>query len=319
MADSVGAFFDFDGTLIEGDSILYWLRFYYRRRPGRRWFQIANGIGMALFALRFLSSHTLKRIFFWPMSFEDPARLEALAAAFAREDLAFRLSRPVLERLWTHHYLGHEVVVISASAIFYLKHIQGILPPCSVLGTELEWRRGGLGLPRYRGGNLRGQNKVERLRAGGWTEAGRPDFAYSDHHHDLPLLRFVRFPVCVRPTRRLRRVARKNGWTEWDVPLARSPFRRKLEALCLLLWAWSPEHIDRAESAALPGKPRQDELPPFVRGQVRALRDLVKARDPGAKAEVFDVRRAPGAAAPETRPVAEATAPEIPPDEFKSK
>jgi HAD superfamily phosphoserine phosphatase-like hydrolase len=238
MSGPVYAFFDFDGTLIEGDSILYWLRFYYRRRPGRRVFQIANWAGLALKLVHVISSHTLKRVFLWPMSFEPPESLDALAADFIREDIAFRFHQLVLERLREHHRQGHNVVVISASASFYLRHIQSQLPPsCLILGTELEWNGGFLGLPVYRGGNLRGENKIRRLNEIGLGGAGLGGYAYSDHTHDVPLLRFVEFPVCVRPVRKLRRLAEASGWPIWDWPRERPSWRLRLESLRLLLFA----------------------------------------------------------------------------------
>ena len=135
------AFFDYDGTLIEGDSILYWQRYYYARRPLRRVFQIANWAGLALLAARVIDSHALKRVFLWPLAFEKPEALDALARGFVRDELLKRWHGPVLARLWAHHRLGHDTVVISASGTFYLRHLAGHLPPgCTLLGTELEWQ-----------------------------------------------------------------------------------------------------------------------------------------------------------------------------------
>jgi HAD superfamily phosphoserine phosphatase-like hydrolase len=278
MPTTAYALFDFDGTLIDGDSILHWLRFYYRRRPWRRVFQIANFLGLFLYLARAVNSHTLKRVFLWPMSFEAPAELDALASAFVREDLAFRFRRPLLERLWAHHFLGHKVVVISASGTFYLRHIQAVLPPCQVLGSELEWGQGPWRFPVYRDGNLRGENKIRRLTALGLGQSGASAFAYSDHHHDMPLLRFAAFPICVRPTARLRRRARSFGWPIWNWPGGSPAWKRKLESLLLLLLAWEPE-ADRAEGAILPGRPMQD-TPAFLAEHVRALRERLRGQAP---------------------------------------
>jgi len=238
MSGPALAFFDFDGTLIEGDSILFWLRFYYRRRPGRRVFQIANWLGLLLFASRIINSHTLKRIHLWPMSFEKPEALDRMAAEFVRRDLAPRFYAPVLEQLRKHHAQGHQVVVISASGTFYLKYLKELLPPsCLLLGTEMVWGEGFLRLPGYRGGNLRGENKILRLRALGFEEKTPGSHAYSDHHHDIPLLRFAEFPVCIRPTRKLRKLAESLGWPIWDLPGERPAWRGKLETVRLFLLA----------------------------------------------------------------------------------
>jgi phosphatidylglycerophosphatase C len=254
------AFFDYDGTLVEGDSILFWQRYYYARRPAMRVFQIANTAGILLLAARLISSHTLKRVFLWPLAFEKPAELDAMARDFVCDDLAFRFHGPVLARLWAHHRLGHKTVVISASGTFYLKHLAAYFPPdCIVLGTELDLENGtvkGLGgllrFPRYRDGNLRGSNKIRRLRALGFSAAGRGGFAYSDHHHDIPLLEFVDHPQCIRPTQRLARLARERGWPVWDWTRARSFWRLKLEALCLLLFAAAPRGLSAPEESPVP-------------------------------------------------------------------
>ena len=214
----VHAFFDFDDTLLSGDSILYWLRFYYRRRPMRRVFQIANWAGLALIALRLIDSHTLKRIFLMPMGLEKPADLDALAAEFVREDLAHRFHVPVLQRLWTHHLLGHKIVILSASGTFYLRHLKLFLPMADIQGSDLIWPKRGWGIPRYRDGNLRGENKITRLKALGYGDAGSLSFAYSDHQHDRFLLRFAEFPICTRPTAKLRRLAVENAWPVMDWP-----------------------------------------------------------------------------------------------------
>jgi HAD superfamily phosphoserine phosphatase-like hydrolase len=206
--------------------------------PARRIFQIANWLGLLLFAFRIINSHTLKRIHLWPLSFEKPEVLDRLAQEFVRQDLAPRFYAPVLERLREHQTQGHQVVVISASATFYLKYLQELLPPCLLLGTEMEWGKGLLRFPAYRDGNLRGENKIRRLRALGFEEKGSGSHAYSDHHHDIPLLRFVEFPVCIRPTNRLRRLAESMGWPIWDLPGERPAWRAKLEAVRLLLLAY---------------------------------------------------------------------------------
>jgi HAD superfamily phosphoserine phosphatase-like hydrolase len=241
---SVTAFFDYDGTLIEGDSILFWQRYYYARRPWMRVFQVAGWVGIGLLAARVIDSHALKRVFLWPLAFEKPAALDAMARDFVREDLATRFHGPVLARLWAHHRLGHRTVVISASGTFYLRHLAEFFPPGgTLLGTEMAWRGGALRFPGYEGGNLRGANKIRRLRGLGFADAGKGGFAYSDHHHDIPLLEFVDHPHCIRPTRRLEALARERGWPVWEWPRARPKWKLKAEAAMLLLFAWAPRFL----------------------------------------------------------------------------
>jgi phosphoserine phosphatase len=236
-AGSVHVFFDFDDTLVAGDSILYWMRFYYARRPLSRFFQVANVLGVLLFLLRLVDSHTLKRLFLWPLAFEKPEELQRLAQAFVAEDLARRFHGPVLERLWSHHLLGHHITVVSASATFYLQYVPTLLPPVELLGTEVIWPKTGLRFPRYLEGNLRGATKITKLRELGYGQAWPLGFAYSDHHHDIPLLSFVEFPTCVFPTPRLAAHARSLHWPIWEWTKRPSPWRRRFHKLGLLLFA----------------------------------------------------------------------------------
>lgn len=243
----VHAFFDFDDTLLRGDSILYWQRWYYSKRPLRRGFQLINWAGLVLHGLRLVDSHFLKRLFLLPMAYEKPEALDALARDFVREDLARRFHGPVLERLWAHHRLGHKVVIISASATFYLDHLKALLPMAEIHGSEMLWERKGLWrLPRYRDGNLRGANKLVRLKALGYGDRSPLAFSYSDHHHDAFLLGFTDFPCAVRPTRKLRALAEAKGWPVLDWPRETPAWREKLGKALLLIAATGPAALGRA-------------------------------------------------------------------------
>jgi HAD superfamily phosphoserine phosphatase-like hydrolase len=267
------AFFDFDGTLVEGDSILYWQRYYYARRPWMRVFQVANFVGLGLLAARVIDSHALKRVFLWPLAFENPQTLDTLARGFVRDDLATRFHGPVLARLWAHHRLGHATVVISASGTFYLKHLASLFPPdTTLLGTEMKWRGGLLRFPGYVGGNLRGSNKIRRLRDLGFAAAGKGGFAYSDHHHDIPLLEFAEHGHCIRPTSKMAAAAKARGWTFWGNapaepryawPRARAFWKLKLEAALLLFFAAAPRCLAAPKEASMPDEAevaRQERL-----------------------------------------------------------
>jgi HAD superfamily phosphoserine phosphatase-like hydrolase len=269
----VHAFFDFDDTLLRGDSILYWQRFYYARRPFRRPFQILNWLGLLLHALRLIDSHALKRLFLLPVAYETPEALDALARAFVREDLSRRFHAPILDRLRAHHALGHRIVIISASATFYLKHLAELLPMAEIQGSEMLWPARGLWrLPRYRDGNLRGANKLVRLKALGYGDHAPLSFAYSDHHHDAFLLGFTDFPFAVRPTAKLRRLAAEKGWPVMDWPRETPAWREKLGKLLLLVAAAGPASLGRA-SRCEPASHAPDAEASAA--EVRALRERV--------------------------------------------
>ncbi len=284
----VHAFFDFDDTLLDGDSILYWLRFYYQRRPSRRIFQVMNWAALVGFSLKLIDSHTLKRILLFPMGWEHPEELDRLAAEFVRTDLASHFHAPVLQRLWTHHLLGHKIVILSASATFYLRHLKAFLPMADIQGSEIIWQKpGSFSIPRYKDGNLRGENKITRMRALGYGSAAPLSFAYSDHHHDIFLLRFSEFPFCIRPTPKLHRLAIAEGWPVIDWPGNLPRWKIRLGKLRLLLFAAGPVRSATCDPVREAARARE-----YAPTQVRELAAVVsrkysRATNPQVHADIF--------------------------------
>jgi phosphoserine phosphatase len=234
---------------------------------------------LALRVAGIIDSHALKRLFLMPMAYEKPETLDDLARDFVKEELARRFHSPVLRKLWTHHLLGHKVVVISASATFYLKHLKELLPMADILGSEMLWPDRGLWrLPRYRDGNLRGANKIVRLKSLGFGDACPLAFAYSDHHHDAFLLGFAEFPLCTRPTSKLRSLAEEKGWPVLDWRRESPPWLEKLGKLLLLVLAAGPRGLGRAGDC----DPEREAAAAraYAAEEIRALRGRVAERYP---------------------------------------
>lgn len=209
-------FFDFDDTLIPGDSILYWKRYYFSRKPARRIFQVVSVFGIFLFLLRMIDSMVLKKIFLLPLCYESEKEIECLAKKFVKGEIFPRLYPEILSQLQEHEKLGQRVVIISASPIFYLQYLKELLPEVRIIGTEFEFKRNGLfRFPQFssKWGNMKGQTKVDFILSDPKEpQDGNGCFAYSDSHADLPLLNFVEHPTVVCPSRKLKKHAVKNRW-----------------------------------------------------------------------------------------------------------
>ncbi len=231
-------FFDFDDTLFKGDSLLYWMRYYYKKRPFRRFFLIFNGIGILLYLLRLIDGAFLKRIFLLPVGYEKQEKLEELTASFAKEELIPRCYREMWELLCLHQALGHQVVIISASATFYLKELKSFLPECIVLGTEVVFPKKGLfRFPQYEHGNIKKENKIHLLRRLYPNIEGEcRAFAYSDSITDLPLLEFAEFPCCVHPDKELGVLAKKGQWRCYFPDGPQNEWRVRFWKLFLLMF-----------------------------------------------------------------------------------
>jgi HAD superfamily phosphoserine phosphatase-like hydrolase len=305
MSTAVIAYFDYDDTLIQGDSILYWLQFYYGKRPWLRPFLLLHHIGLFLAVFKIVSPRFLKRLYYWPLSWESEASRQELAAAFVREDLSHRFHRPVLERLWVHHLLGHQVVVVSASADFYLKHLASLLPPCRIEGTHMIFGEGWLKFPRFEDVNLKGDHKIRRLKSLGLMSQDELSYAYSDHHSDLPLLCHAELGIAVRPDSRLREEAASLTMPVWDWARNRSAFSERMSKIFLVAFAWDFAELPGGVQMQplLPGTPGH-ENPEFLEEHKEAMRERVKVKYPRGNyprvyREIFGWSKADTAGLPE--------------------
>ncbi|HXP90083.1 MAG TPA: HAD-IB family phosphatase [Fibrobacteria bacterium] len=205
------AFFDFDDTLVFGDSMLHWQRWYARRR--HLW-----GVGPWIWlsvAMRLLGKPSvwLKRAYMATANRETPDSRTNLVRQFSREFLSQCGLTEIIDRVWMHHALGHRIVVVTASPSFYLWNLDDILPPHDLVATELEFHGRNLwNLPRVSGHNVKGEGKLNALAERGCTFPMAGSFAYSDHISDAPLLEAVEFAFAVRPDEELEILARQKGW-----------------------------------------------------------------------------------------------------------
>ncbi len=210
------AFFDFDDTLMYGDSILYWRRYFYRKKPLYRVFQLVEWFAILLHIIRIIDTQRLKKYFFVSSCYCSSSDLNQMAEDFVKEELVPRLYPATLHMMWAHHKLGHKIVLISASSLFYLRFLSIYLPPAIIMGTQWDFpNRGLFRLPVYRKGigNLKEEQKVIQIRSrSDLPNEGHYCFAYSDSIADRFLLAFVEFPTVVDPDVMLKKIAQKNGW-----------------------------------------------------------------------------------------------------------
>ncbi|MHB8586229.1 MAG: HAD family hydrolase [Thermoplasmatota archaeon] len=234
LPSAVGAFFDFDHTLLAGDAgvvfgknMAAWaarqatelptaasrMAFYARLGVITGSIAVEAGTLRALNAARIVKRSTLIRAAYkhfrgLPI---DPV-IERMGVVF-EEKLAARIYPEIRAILNDHLAKGHKVAIVSTGPRMLIAHAKSILGDnVDVLGVELHEENG-----RFTGtveGPLWGMEKREIMEAYA-KEHGidlAQSYAYSDHHSDLPFLQAVGHPVVVNPTHRLRAVARQRGW-----------------------------------------------------------------------------------------------------------
>lgn len=214
----VAAFFDLDKTIIARSSA------YAFGRPFMESGMLTTGgvVQMALAQAMYLSTgHDADQL----ESARDQlaAMVTGWRAADVRRITGESLHRVISPYVYAeavdlirhHRTLGHDVVVISASAREIVEPIVaaiGVVDPADVIATDLEVVDG-----VYTGGVTffcRGANKSGALRGLAARRGYDLDrcWAYSDSATDEPMLAAVGHPVAVNPDRALRRIAADRGW-----------------------------------------------------------------------------------------------------------
>lgn len=201
------AIFDFDGTLIQGDSLIPFCELVAGRAAARRALLASVRDAMlrhardprlgadirttvkALWLRRTLSGATLDR------------------AAEAAEALArwVRWHPPMLDALKRHAGKGDRVVVATGALALYMPRLLRDLPVDHLMATGVGVADGRL-TGEIDGGNCVREEKARRVRA--YLEAHGPfpggTWGYGNRPSDLPFLALMKHPTVVKTVRRPR-------------------------------------------------------------------------------------------------------------------
>jgi putative phosphoserine phosphatase/1-acylglycerol-3-phosphate O-acyltransferase len=209
----IGAFFDFDGTVISGYSAS---AFYgHRIRGGEMGLgELARTVRAGLRGVN-SADEFLAVLELGSASWvgKSEAELAALGEKLFKQEIAGRLHSEVWELVQAHHDMGHTVVLASSATRFQVEPMARALAAKHVLCTRLESQDGVL-TGRLDGPPLWGRGKadaVEELaRAEGIDLA--QSFAYSNGTEDIPFLAAVGHGIAVAPEDGLLHEARTRGW-----------------------------------------------------------------------------------------------------------
>jgi HAD superfamily hydrolase (TIGR01490 family) len=215
----VAAFFDFDGTLIDGYSAAAYLKDRARRRD------ISLGEGARLLrtgldarAGRADFNHFM-RVGVQAFRGYDAPHLARLGERLMRETLGGLLHPEMLEILAAHRRRGHTIVIATSALPFQVEPIAQELGIEHVLCTRLE-RVGDMFTGRVDGPILWGPGKAAAVRRFAQDEgidlAG--SYAYGNGDEDIEFLREVGHPRPVNATPELARVAERAGWPQHRFP-----------------------------------------------------------------------------------------------------
>ena len=215
----IAALFDMDNTLLRADTGMMWTRFLYRRGelPAT---MVAKAIYWStLYKLAVLDMETVFTRLCLDLAGDREADMIAKCDVWYREDVAPLIAPAARVAVEHHRAAGHLVVLATGSTVYAARPVAAGANIDHVLATELEVDATGAftGKPRTL---CFGHHKValaETWAARNSVDLGRSYF-YSDSYNDLPMLQRVGTAIAVNPDTRLRRHAKRRGWSvqEWS-------------------------------------------------------------------------------------------------------
>jgi phosphatidylglycerophosphatase C len=195
----VVAFFDFDGTLTQGDSLLPFLRMV--RGTSRFALDIlAVSPQLAAYALRIMRNDVAKEALLrQTLGGFSISVLRDFGKQFATYSIPGMLRKDMLDRLRDHQAQGHCCVLVSASLDLYLEPWAKSTGFDHCIASSLKVGIDGRATGELDDGNCHGEEKVRRIHLL-LENIGLPveTFGYGDSKGDLPLLRFVDHAFLIR-------------------------------------------------------------------------------------------------------------------------
>lgn len=206
------ALFDFDGTLIPGDSVAYYLRFA-RNEGAVSMGEFLRALWAAtLYGMKRMTDADSKSIGLAFRKRHNQKYLDELDKKFVNQVLLPKVYADGKKQIAAHRQEGKLLVLVSASTENYMRFVADALGFDTVLCTPIEAD----GMIRR---NCKGEKKTQRIKdwlaENGLTADFPSSFAYGDSKSDLPMLRLVGHPVQVNPKKALRELAPEMNMIHW--------------------------------------------------------------------------------------------------------
>ncbi|MDD8049373.1 MAG: HAD family hydrolase [Thomasclavelia sp.] len=186
------ALFDFDRTIIHGDSGSYLLSYYIKKHPLSVFRLLQVGILYIGYLLHFCKINAAKTKWLFPIDKMSEEEIEE----FYDSKVAIHYYDNVVERIKELHEEGYYIIICSASVEAYLKYCK--LPVDKIIGTrtlDIDGKLSG----RMIGLNCKDNEKVIRINEVLLDNHISIDYnnsyAYSDSKSDIPMLNLVKHRI----------------------------------------------------------------------------------------------------------------------------
>ncbi len=210
----IGAFFDFDKTLIDVESGRVGFKYLYAIKEIRLPFLLKVAVTNFFYEHDWISDTQMARIMLTFYRNRDISPLEDGSEEFYHTYLKPHIAPKILKRVREHQEAGHTLVLVSASLRYMLKPVIQDLKFHHLLCTDLEVAEDGSLTGRTDGPICIDQHKRVAVKSLAQEKGIRLDqsYAYGNHHSDIPMLETVGNPAAVEPTAPLKKKAVENGW-----------------------------------------------------------------------------------------------------------
>lgn len=212
--DQIGAFFDFDETLLDTESSRLGIKYLWDRGLLSRGYILKAFVAGLLYRHHIISDAQTARILLRLYRNRRIKDFKQGSEDFYKAILKPRLAPNILAKALEHRNRGHALILISGSIRYMLEPVARDLGFEHLLCTDLEEGPDGLLTGRPKGplclDGTKRQLAVELSQQTGIDLAR--SYAYGNHQADLPLLESVGYPHAVEPTRPLRKIALERNW-----------------------------------------------------------------------------------------------------------
>ena len=207
------ALFDFDGTMIRGDSIVPFLSHARKRRDVGIMGYLKGCLCGGLFVLHLMEGGKAKKealSFYQHLSDE---KKKALDQSFAKEFLLPRVYQKAKDTVSEHNKAGRYTILVSASTENYMQYVYEKLVFSALICTKID--ETGRVMK-----NCHGAEKVRRieeyLQSQGIHANFSASFAYGDSKGDLPMLKLCGHPIKANPKKALKKAAPEMDEVRWQ-------------------------------------------------------------------------------------------------------
>ena len=210
----IGAFFDFDKTLIDVESGRIGFKYLYEIKEIRLSFLLKVAVTNFFYERDWISDTQMATIMLTFYKNRDIRPLEDGAEEFYHTYLKPHLAPRIMERVREHQKAGHTLVLVSASLRYMLVPVIKDLGFQNLLCTDLEIAGDGRLTGKTEGPICIDQHKRVAVKKLAQEKNIYLDqsYAYGNHHSDIPMLEAVGNPAVVEPTVPLKKKAIENGW-----------------------------------------------------------------------------------------------------------